>query len=343
VIPGYNIIGMGIDASNMQFSVLPIVTVETAENGTYSCSSNDQYGPACWQNPFYPDKQFYVPENIYLQNTPNSVLVNGSQIFQSFDDFQQFYSHTDSDDSWFGSSSKTVYHFYEKYFEEDSALIYMYQSRSWYQLTLPPLPPPNLSPMAEQVIDQLPAKYDPRDPDNTRLYMNAITSIGTHFVSTAMFGGIEHMTGWFHKCLLSTYSVDYVQEQSGWSFLGLIYDNSGNVNYNEKLDMNFVSWSNVQVNYIGGKAFDYDPSEFTDWVDTLKDRPLPTTYQVLPISFLIQDPQKQNSYDQAVKDYMKQNYNTTLAAQDDLAAKDPWTKPSWCHWTPPASLPQSLH
>jgi hypothetical protein len=343
LIPGWNIIGMGIDASNMEFTVLPIVMLNTEENGTYQCSEDDQYGPSCWQNPYYPDHQFFVPQNIYLANTPNSVLVNGSQIFQAYDDFESYYSNNEGDDSFFGSSSKTVYHFYEKYFEEDSALTFVYQSRSWYQLTLPPLPPPSLNPKVAAVIEQLPPQYTPEDPENVRLYQNAIQSLGTHFVYSSMFGGTQQMVGWFHKCLLSTYSEDFVEEQSSWSFLGLIYGSSGSINYNMKLNENYVSWSDVTVQFIGGKAFEYEPGDFNEWVDSLKDRPLPTLYNVLPISFLIQDADRQNSYDQAVKDYMKQSYNTTSAASNYLSQKDPWTKPSWCQWTPPAPVDVPAH
>jgi hypothetical protein len=60
VIPGYNIIGMGLDAATMDFTVLPVVSLVTTENNTYNCNSNNQYGPGCWQNPFYPDYKFFV-------------------------------------------------------------------------------------------------------------------------------------------------------------------------------------------------------------------------------------------------------------------------------------------
>jgi len=233
---------------------------------------------------------------------------------------------------FFGGKSKTVYHFYQKYFEEDSALTFVYQSRSWYKLTLPPLPPPPLHPKAAQVIATLPSKYNPSDPNNVRLYRNAIRSLGTHFVYTAMFGGIQQMTAWFHKCMLSTYNVDWVEEQSGWSFFGIISDKNGRINYNSKLNVNFVEWSSVEVDYAGGKAFQYEPSDFSDWVTTLKDRPIPTLYDVMPVSMLIEDPSISASYALAVGDYMKESYNITIQTQTEFSQRDPWTKPSWCKW-----------
>jgi len=335
---------MGLDASTMEFSVLPIVSINTTEDGNFACSSDNQYGPACWQNPFYPEMQFFIPTDVYLANTPNSILVNASQIFQSYDDFQQYYSQSSSDGGFFGSSTKTVYHFYEKYFEEDSALTYVYQSRSWYELTLPPLPPPSINPKVAQVIQSLPEKYNPKDPENLRLYRNAIESLGTHFVYSAMFGGIQQLVSYFHKCLLSTYSEDYVQEQSSWSFLGLIYGDSGHINYNMKLDENYVRWSEATVTYMGGKAFEYDPSRFNDWVETLKDRPIPTQTSVLPISFIIGDPVRKSSYDLAVQDYMKDAMNRSVITGNNFAEHDPWTTPSWCKWTPPAPVEEApLH
>jgi hypothetical protein len=136
----------------------------------------------------------------------DSNLVNGSQIFTSFDDYEKYYSHTTSHHSFFGSKSTTVYHFYEKYFEEDSAFVFVYQSRSWYKLTLPPLPPPQLDPRVAagiilfifdqshvffKVIDGLPSVYNPKDANTVRLYRNAIQALGTHFIYSAMFGGVE--------------------------------------------------------------------------------------------------------------------------------------------------------
>jgi len=239
--------------------------------------------------------------------------------------------------AFFGSSSKTVYHFYQKYFEEDSALTFVYQSRSWYKLTLPPLPPPQLHPKAAQVISLLPAKYNPSDSNNLRMYRNAIQGLGTHFIYSAMFGGVQQMTAWFHKCLISTYSEDWVKEQSGWSFFGIIDDNSGHYNYNSKLNINYVQWSSVEVDYVGGKAFQYEPGQFNNWVDSLKDRPVPTKYEVIPVSFLILDSDRSASYEAAVTDYLSEKYQFTLQVQTDFSQKDPWTKPSWCHWTPPTS------
>lgn len=96
------------------------------------------------------------------------------------------------------------------------------------------------------------------------------------------------MTQWFHKCLVYTYSVDWVKEQSGWSFFGIIYDNSGHYDYNSKLNLHFVEWSSALVEYIGGKAYEFEPSEFNDWVLTIRRRPLPTNYNLMPISFLIE-------------------------------------------------------
>jgi len=332
VIPGYDILGMGIDVATMEYSVLPVVNVETVDNTTYSCTMDDQYGPGCWQNPFYPDLNYFIPWNVYLENTPKSNLVNGSQIFQSYDDFQQYYSHTTSHHSFFGSKSKTVYHFYEKYFEEDSALTFVYQSRSWYKLTLPPLPPPSLHPRAATVLSLLPPKYIASDPNNVRLYRNVIQSLGTHIVYSAMFGGTQQMVAWFHKCMLSTYNVDWVKEQSGWSFFGIISDNSGKINYNSKLNANFVSWSSVEVDYAGGKAFQYEPSDVDEWVVTIKDRPIPTWYDVLPISMLIEDPSLSASYAAAVEDYLLESSQVGATVQGAFSARDPWTKPSWCNW-----------
>jgi len=310
-----------------------MIQLQTDDNSNYPCSSDDQYGPGCWQNPFYPESNFFIPWNVYLQNTPKSYLVNGSEIFQSYDDFKQYYSHTTSHHSFFGSKSKTVYHFYEKYFEEDSALTYVYQSRSWYKLTLPPLPPPSMHPKAAQVVNTLPPKYIPSDANNKRLYRNAIESLGTHFIYTAELGGTQQMVAWFHKCMLSTYSEDWVEQQSGWSFFGIISDNSGKINYNSKLNLNYVQWSSVEVEYCGGKAFQYEPSDFTDWVSTLKDRPIPTTFDVIPVSMLIQDPSLSASYQAAVVDYMADSYNITMQTQNTFSQRDPWTTPSWCHWS----------
>jgi len=144
------------------------------------------------------------------------------------------------------------------------------------------------------------------------------------------------MTAWFHKCMLSTYNVDWVEEQSGWSFFGIISDDQGKIHYNSKLNASFVEWSSVEVDYAGGKAFQYEPSDFNDWVTTLKDRPIPTSYDVIPVSMLITDSSIAASYDLAVHDYMKESYNITMQTQNTLYQRDPWTAPSWCHWSPPS-------
>lgn len=114
----------------------------------------------------------------------------------------------------FGSKSKTVYKFYGKYFQEDSALSYTYQSRSWYKLVeiivvyvtqnrlchlfllhnfIPKPIKVNVDALIDwwPVISALPPKYDPNNPESVRVYRNAIESLGTHFIYSAKFGGTQ--------------------------------------------------------------------------------------------------------------------------------------------------------
>eukprot|EP01119_Soliformovum_irregulare_P011365 TRINITY_DN2832_c1_g1_i1.p1 TRINITY_DN2832_c1_g1~~TRINITY_DN2832_c1_g1_i1.p1 ORF type:complete len:704 (+),score=182.01 TRINITY_DN2832_c1_g1_i1:102-2114(+) len=338
-IPGWNFIGMGIDAAKMQFTILPSVYVNQTDNGNYQCQSADQYGPACWQNPFYPDDQFFVPNNVYVENTPESNLVNGSQIFTSYDDFEKYYSNGDSSSGFFGSSSNEVFKFYQKYYLQDRSMTFQDQTRSWYKLTLPPLPPPQPSPIVMKVFGTLPTQYIPSDPENVRLFQNAIRSLGTHVIYEAMFGGRQKLTCWFHKCLTFTFGAKFVDEQSSFSFFGIVTHHHGHTSETANINLHFLEYSSVEVEYVGGDAFAYEPQEGTSWVQSLRKRPIPTSYQLLPLSFIMQgyDPQRSAAYESAVTDYMTQSDAATKEAQSILKSQDPMSTPSWCHWTPPSS------
>lgn len=73
VIPGYEVIGMGIDATTMELTGLPLIPLDTQQNQQYSCSSNNQYGPGCWQNPFYQQYNYFVSLPAFLLIIADSV------------------------------------------------------------------------------------------------------------------------------------------------------------------------------------------------------------------------------------------------------------------------------
>lgn len=114
LIPGAEIVGCGYDATTFADKRCIVeLSGETSE----------------WSNPNYPEIVFNVPDELFVMNKPESVSLNGTTIFSSFNDFvKETFWETRQDSHGFlgfGAKRKTVqYHeFYEKMYSKYQKLV----------------------------------------------------------------------------------------------------------------------------------------------------------------------------------------------------------------------------
>jgi hypothetical protein len=324
-IPGYDQVGAGFDGTTLEYRQLPILELTWDSNNI-------------WNNPIYPDLQYLYPNEFIIQNDVASLLVDGSIVYKDIDDYQTkiTHSHTHHGFLGFGSSSKTTVDYYRRYYELDQSLVFSYQYHAWYKITVPPLPPPILHPLTLKFLKSLPTTYnsDKKSKEFSQ-YRTFIDLFGTHYVDSAIMGGMIKMTTWYHRCLLYTYSEHWVNKQSGWSFLGFINSRNGHSKYDANISQLWLENTVSSTIIAGGDSVTYQPNEYQDWIMTIKEDPVPIFYTLTPISDIIPDPVIQNNMKQAILDYFIEANKTAEQLKQSLIPKNPLPLPSWCKNFPP--------
>ena len=62
-----DIIGTSFDVTKMELCVLPALEINKNQTRIYTCTSNNQYGPGCWKNPF-SQIDYFVIANTKISN-----------------------------------------------------------------------------------------------------------------------------------------------------------------------------------------------------------------------------------------------------------------------------------
>jgi len=273
-----------------------------------------------WTNPDYPQYQYTVPDNVVVQNVPESFLLDGTFVEQTVTDYQfQFEQFT----KWhhcglFGcsSGSKDLKEYYHYYYGENRSMALSMKYISWYSLTVPPLPPPQPHPMLALAIQHLPQIYN-ASAANKQIYMDFIHTFGTSWITDAVLGGMIVQKAWYHSCLAKTYSLYWLQQQSSWGFLGIIGNGHGKTINDTRVTAVYEKDQISISEMVGGDQVHYQPSQWLDWVPTIKLQPAPVQYSARPITDFITDPVKQQSMNEAVTDYI--TYVGQLAQQEIAA------------------------
>jgi len=317
MIPGNDMIGVGWNAVTNTLAGLPIIELTWNKKRTYT-------------NPIYSNLVYDVPDQFYVNNDIQSLLVDGTMSFTNISDYQKQVYKKETKHGFFSSKSKTTIDYYHEYFEYDNNLALTYQFHGWFKITLPPLPPPKMHPRTLAIINKLPAYDTNRNSDSFLLYREFIESFGTHYMDSAVMGGMLKMTSWFQKCFLKKFGYNYVAQQSGWSFLGIVGDGKGKVSTKGKGEALWQENSKNQVLLHGGDNTLIDPVDYVSWIDTIKNNPAPIFYTFQPITGLIADATKRAWVDQAIGDYFRDANIFDQKLQQDLTPKQPHSPPPWC-------------
>lgn len=316
---GSDFVGRGFDATTMEHKTLPVVKL-TFEGGDK------------WINPFDGSQAYRVPQEMIVQDNPIGSFSNFTSIFQDEKDYQKDIRRSSHHSGFlgFGSRSKETRHFVHNHYERKDAMSYFHQYASYYKLSLFPLPPPEFHEKTAQMIEALPDQYiSDNTTDAWHAYRDFIAQVGTHYVDSAEMGGAFKMVTYFHSCFLSMHSEDWVREQSGWSFLGIINNKKGFQKYEKHIDQNWQEYHEAHVQLLGGFSNLFSVTDYDEWLQTVQHNLTPLFYSITPISELITDPAKAKSMQDAISDYMSQGQKELVDLVDSIP-KDHHQDPEWC-------------
>ncbi|XP_059159771.1 perivitellin-2 67 kDa subunit-like [Physella acuta] len=169
-------------------------------------------------------------------------------------------------------------------------------------------PPQNLAldNYAKTYIDTtLTGTYD----SNPNVYNKFIETYGTHYFSTASFGGYVRMLFEITKEYFSTKSEVDIEANAKASYMQMVSVSGGGSSSNVKIDETFKSNSKQTIKYYGGDTNLLNKADgFSQWQPTVENDPWLYSSVLKPISDLITDTTKKASMEKAVKNYMIRSY-----------------------------------
>lgn len=176
---------------------------------------------------------------------------------------------------------------------------------SYFQLDL--WPGSDFDPRFQMMIKALPAGFS--TAEERAKYGQLIRGYGTHYVSTAQFGGFVNVTTVFDKALVEKYGASWVSTQVGIALkygaysLGIDY---GKNNTDVKNDRAYTENSKTFAQYIGGIPDVLESQGYKAWIATILSNPVmvPAKTMMFPISELMPDSVRKNNMLQALRSYV---------------------------------------
>lgn len=329
-LPGSSWIGQSIDATTGLPNVLPIIKTSSNKPAA-DCSSVAKCG-GCWTNPFV-GSSYRIPDQVCFKPMPEFLMVNGSQDITKIEDLKYFYEKITKKKGFLGLSSKTETYrrTIENQYKRNEALSYFYTFLTWYEVSLPPFPPPAPHPIFQAAYQQLPASWsaDVNSYEN-KAYTRFIEYWGTHYVDAASLGGSMKMETWYHKCFLSATDEEYRNVQKKSSFI-IATKRSGETSDVQSVDQKWAEYSRQTIDFQGGRPYAFDANQWRDWLGTIYENPAPIHYGMNPIYTLLPSGPVKDALTAAINAYLgdgeaeARNYPTKFANIQNSE------RPPWCN------------
>lgn len=253
-----------------------------------------------WVSP-YNGIPYSIPDSLELTNTPSActrelqyTVTSEADVFSFEAGITGFMLGLDIDGLSIGVNfEKAKADFAELTSNYSAGLTWMDHSLTLYQLSYGG-GSQQLNPALLQVLNALPNKPSP-------LYTQVLEYWGTHYVSSASFGGYCNFTVMYEQNFMQNKSTKFKQQQIGIS-IGIMLQQIGldldfafsSISFNSKLDQQFKEHSNMTSLCIGGKPSLASSKQYLLWQVSVGGAPVPVphTQRLRPLADLVYDPIK---------------------------------------------------
>ncbi|CAG5124603.1 unnamed protein product [Candidula unifasciata] len=147
---------------------------------------------------------------------------------------------------------------------------------------------------------------------NPAAYNRFIENFGTHYFSTANFGGYIRVTFETSSSYFYSRTDSEVKSKAKASFLKIISAHGGRVTGSTTEDSTFVQQSTQSIRYFGGVTNLLAHGGMSQWQPTVDNDPWLFSGELHPISDLITDDTKRTSMERAVSNYVVRSYLNEL-------------------------------
>lgn len=255
---------------------------------------------------------FAVPDQLYCINDPSEEKTSTNEVYTSQYTLQKSLSESSSYNynSWFApgmysGSQQTTY--YQKVFQEQA----QYMASSYLRVTNFKVsfnPSIQFNPSFQQALNNLPSAFT---PDTCSQFKKFFQVYGTHFISSAIFGGSVKMTTTFDIDLIDELSIETIQTQLNQQFFLLTLSTTLTEEQEQELtQLNAVYDSTFTL--IGGDPSSYNATQYQLWAKTVINNPTIVNMEIHNYTMLLDsdDTDKINALNQAIISHFYSPYKS---------------------------------
>ncbi|AYV83003.1 MAG: MAC/perforin domain protein [Hyperionvirus sp.] len=225
-----------------------------------------------------------IPDEIYIIPRTQSIWSNLTIVIQNGSDYQSIISNYYSDSGIFSGSTSQLVNFFERFYLEKRNLSLSDLSISFGKAVFPLFPQPKLSDLVVYAIDKL---Y--KCVNCYQTWKEFFETLGTGVIDSAEIGGRMQLESWSSFVSLGNRTVEYLWEQSGWSFFGIIGDGEGHISFDSKIDSSYISSTRREFSYRGGtiESQSGNPNEWHKWAYSIPQNMIPIAFTTVDIDEIL--------------------------------------------------------
>lgn len=275
------------DAS--QYTIKPIVQNIPCDVKCYF--PGHETDPDCqycvFVNSLYPNSAFKVPKNVFVTEWTGSSECFEQSTLDSWDDVAEATASSHGSSGYFSWHSTVTENFMQRFFKDYASQSLFVQRYVFSSIVL--FPSQTLDTDFALRISLLPTEFNATTKAN---FYDFIRNYGTHYIDSAFMGGVAVLTSFFQSCMLTTYTGQWIYQESGSSFFGIFnHDHKHMSGYNHTTKL-FYQYSNSTVNLYGGNGDKWGDFNWTnpvtanysdEWSATLYSDQVPVIFHVKPM------------------------------------------------------------
>ena len=317
-LPGLDVVGCGFDVLLLESKLCILDQTNTSQG-------------EIWSDPFNDTFSYSLPNGFFATNTPEKLLVDITVLVTSVQDYFRLTTTITSTSTggFFGIGKKheqtTVTDFYRRFYHDYYSLALRLKQIGWYTLAVATFPYPQLTPLAQRAIEQLPSVFNQSD---TKVWKQFFSSYGTHLVEASNMGGLVWAETWYEKCLTYEHTETWIDEQVSRNFV-LFSTTSNAQDHTLEVDERFKQFSTFSSQLVGGTD-SIDPTKWKEWEPTIKTNPRPISYRLTTLDKLLPEGKKRTALGEAIDYYLKVVMDEDRIYIDKLEADRDPLPPTQC-------------
>ncbi|XP_059172761.1 perivitellin-2 67 kDa subunit-like [Physella acuta] len=303
--PGLSKMVRGVDVSKLDMLPIDIVGDDGVMSPIipFTCDQGKQYKSV-------KGTLYELPDQVWqMTSVPGGWLSSDAHTYSSYSEVRNSMSNSvglEADTGKYSFSASFSYKKMQNSITNSSR--YISEVTAFAAATRADVNPPEklgLDSFAQEYVDTtLTGTFE----SNPTAYNKFIDTYGTHYFTSAKFGGFIRMVFETSKEYAMTKTESEIEANAKASYMKMVSVSVGHTSSNGNVDEKFTSNSKTTMKYYGGDTNVLSSDGLSKWQPTVESDPWLFSGKLKPISDLIKDETKKSSMIRAVKNHLLRAY-----------------------------------